>query len=182
MGPHPPPPFDPYADGDDPRPEDVISQFFYGLESFMDSVFENPPGPIRGEWLDNQERAWRELRERLGDVGGRVAAALVSDAVHQAEERGAPRERPYLEEFIDERLDRHGLREGPLRAKMTEMRDKFRDFLHLRNTRRLSRALRTAGVITESIFDCLPKEVSGAVKEAVKGLNHLVDIAIEEGG
>ena len=65
---------------------------------------------------------------------------------------------------------------------MTEFRDKLRAFLQLRNTRRLSKVLRTAGVITESIVDCLPREVHGAVKEVIKGLNHLVDIAIEEGG
>jgi hypothetical protein len=51
--------------------------------------------------------------------------------------------------------------------------------LQLRNTSRLAKALRTAGVITESIAECMG--VGGAYKEAIKGLNHLTDIAVEEG-
>ena len=86
MGPHPPPPFDPYPDESPDRPgQEVLSEYFYAIESLLDFIFENPPGPIQGEWLDNREFAWRELKPQVAGVGGRLSAELEREAVERRE-------------------------------------------------------------------------------------------------
>jgi len=176
VDPHPPEAYDPYGDSapETVDPLGVLSGFFNSVGEFLDFVFTNPPGPMRGQWLDEQEVAWNELRSRI-DVDS-LGARVAEGARRRAQENAG--EEPEFE-AVRRHLDEHGLSGRALYMKITEWRDKSRWFFKLRNTRRLAKALRTAGVIAESAAECAG--VGGAYKEAIKGLNHLTDIAIEEG-
>ncbi len=157
--------FDPYGEHPEGVPDEVtvLAQFLWSVEDFLSNVFKEPPDSIRGEWLEEQREAWRDITERLGGtLGDRVI------------------DWPANEIDVAGKLQDHGLTGPPLRAKINAWRDRTRAFFQLRNTRRLTRALQTGGVIVESIADCIPG-VGGAYKEAIKGLNHLVDLAAQEG-
>jgi len=155
--------FDPYRrDGEAQDAEDftVLVRFLEDLDKFVDDLFHDPPAAMRGEWLNEQREAWTELRARNTQT---LAMRLVSERGNQDMTR----------------LADHGLTGRSARAKMLAWRDRVREFLALRNCRRAAKALRSGAVIMESVADVLGW--GHAYKEAIKGLHHLSEIAIEEG-
>lgn len=155
--------FDPYHRPEDVQvPDDltVLVRFLEDLNTFVQRVFDEPPNVLRGEWLDEQREAWNQLEsETPGTLALRLAAV-----------RGTP---------VEAGLFDHGLTGSSLRSKMNGWRDNARAFLARRGTRRLAKALRTGGVIMDSIADAVGW--GHAYKEAIKGLHHLTELVIEEG-
>lgn len=129
------------------------------MQELVNDVFDDPPASMRGTWLDEQRHAWFEVSD------GRLVAGFDT----------------WLQEdpMAHSKLEGHGLDKQPLRSKVTEFRDRARAFLQLRNARRASKALRTAGVMMESVAECVG--LGGAYKESIKGLHHLAELAAEEG-
>lgn len=141
---------------DDPE---RIRAFVKNLEVLMDGIFAEPPAGLRGTWFDEQSRAWKEI----SPLGRRLSDTIESEI-----------------RAHEDSLTGHGLTDRALLAKLGEFRDKVRGFMQLRNARRAAKVLRTGAVIMESVVDAIPG-VGGAYKEAVKGLHHLTELALEEG-
>jgi hypothetical protein len=151
---------DPYGHpGGPPADVDIVREWLLSMQELVTDVFDDPPASMRGTWLDEQRHAWFEVRD------GQLVAGF--DRWLQEEE------------MAYSKLEEHGLDQQPLRSKVTEFRDRARAFLQLRNARRASKALRTAGVIMESVAECAG--LGGAYKESIKGLQHLAELAVEEG-
>jgi hypothetical protein len=152
--------YDPYGHPEGPPADvDVVRDWLVNVQEFIRDVLEDPPASMRGTWLDEQRQAWFEVSDgRLTDGFDR-----------------------WLQEdpLASSKLEGHGLDKQPLRSKVTEFRDRARAFFQLRNARRASKALRTAGVIMESVAECVG--LGGAYKESIKGLHHLAELAVEEG-
>ena len=156
---------DPYSDGYDPDPQEVLRAFGSSVEKFLDAIYGGdigPPAAMRGDWFNAQALAWQE-RPNPGSLGGQF-----DHAIHDRREAGE-----------SDNLEEHGLTGRGLRAKIGEWLDKTRAYFEVNNSRRLKHALKTGGLILESVEDALG--VGGIVKEAIKGLGHLANIAVEEG-
>jgi hypothetical protein len=154
--------FDAYhRHGDSQVPDDftVVVRFLEDLDRFIQGVFDDPPDVLRGEWLDEQREAWSELRQLPTPLADRLRGLHTT-----------PTESALLD---------HGLTGRSLRSKMSAWRDGARAFLARRGIQRLARALRTGGVIMESIADAAG--FGHAYKEVIKGLHHLTELVIEEG-
>lgn len=154
------PTYDPYGHPSGPPEDvDVVRDWLVNVQEFITDVLNNPPASMRGTWLEEQRQAWFEVSD------GRLTDGFDNWL------QGDP------EAYA--KLEGHGLLRQPLRSKVTEFADRARAFLQLRNARRASKALRTAGVIMESVAECLG--LGGAYKESIKGLHHLAELAVEEG-